>query len=217
MNDARQIFLDLDGPLLDGKAKHYYCYQSILMKYGFKPINVDKYWEMKRARVNRRELLSISGAEEIYDDFLASWLEIIESPEALAFDKVQEGAFDCLHDWKKRRIPVILVTRRKNKQALEEQLKRLELRSFLDAVLVCDHGGGSGKADAVRKMYPAQIYSENTLWIGDTEDDWEASISLGCKVVLLSNGLRNEEFLGSLEGALVRPSIVSVKDCISGG
>lgn len=217
MSDIKQIFLDLDGPLLDGKERHYFCYRSILERFGFKPIGIDEYWKKKRALVNRRDLLGMSGAEEIYDDFLVAWLGLIESPEVLALDKVQEGAVDCLRGWKEQGIELILVTMRKNRQAVEEQLTRLKLRPLLDVVLVCDHtDGGDGKADAVRNMFQGKLFEEHALWIGDTEADWEAAKSLGCGVVLLSNGLRDEACLRSLQGAVVKPSIASLKDEVMG-
>lgn len=213
MSEIKQIFIDLDGPLLDGKERHYFCYRTILVKFGFEPIGIDAYWRKKRERCDRRVLLSMSGAEGIYDDFLAAWLRLIESPEALELDKVQDGAIDCLIDWKKKKIELLLVTMRKNKQALEEQLKRLGLRPLLDGVLVCDHAdGGLGKADAVRKMYSGQKIKKDAVWIGDTEVDWEAAKSIGCNIVLISNGLRSEEYLTSLGDALVVPSIASLKD-----
>jgi phosphoglycolate phosphatase-like HAD superfamily hydrolase len=213
MSHIKQVFLDLDGPVLDGKDKHYHCYRSILERFGFKPIDIDEYWEKKRALVNRRDLLKISGAEAIYDDFLAAWLLLIESPNMLALDKVQAGAVDCLRSWKERGIELTLVTMRKNKQALEAQLNSTGLHQHLDAVLVCDHAdSGVGKADAVRNLFQGKVKKGGALWIGDTEADWEAAKSLGCDVVLLSNGLRNEAYLKTLEGAVVRPSITLVKD-----
>lgn len=217
MSGVKQIFVDLDGPLLDGKERHYFCYQHILEQFGFEPIEIDKYWEKKRARANRRDLLKMSGAEEIHDDFLAAWLALIESPEALALDKVQEGAIDCLRSWKKQRNQLVLVSMRKNKQALDDQLELLGLHPNLDAVLVCDHAnGGEGKADAVRKMFQGKRFNEDALWIGDTEVDWEAANFLECDVVLVSNGLRNEAYLRLLDGALVKPSIASLKDELLG-
>lgn len=211
MSDIKQIFLDLDGPLLDGKERHYFCYRSILERFGFEPIGIDEYWENKRARGNRKDLLNMSGAGEIYDDFLSAWLALIESPEVLALDKVQEGAVDCLRDWKEQGIELVLVTLRKDRQAVEEQLTRLKLRPLLDAVLVCAHAnGGGGKADAIRKMFPGASFEENALWIGDTEVDWEAARSLGCNIVLVANGLRCEEYLGTLKSAMIVPSISSI-------
>jgi phosphoglycolate phosphatase len=217
MSAVKQIFLDLDGPLLDGKERHYHCYRSILEKCGFKPIGIDEYWEKKRAMVNRRDLLNMSGAEEIYDDFLAAWLTMIESPDMLILDKVQEGAVDCLRAWKEQGIELTLVTMRKNKQALAGQLHSTGLRQFFDAVLACDHAdGGVGKADAVRAFSQGKVNKGGTLLIGDTEVDWEAAKSLECGVVLLSNGLRNEAYLRALQGAVVKPSIASLKDSVMG-
>ena len=153
----------------------------------------------------------MSGAQEIYDEFLASWLMIIESPEALALDKVQDGAKDCLLSWKSQGIRLTLVTLRKNKFALDEQLRLTGLRQILDDVLVCDHAdGGEGKAAAVSDFFQDRLSIQNSLWIGDTEADWQAAQSLGCRVVLLANGLRNEAYLRSLDGAEIKPSIMSL-------
>lgn len=217
MNDIKKIFLDLDGPLLDGRERHYFCYRSILQKFGFEPVGINEYWREKRARRNRRELLKLSGAEEIHDDFIAAWLALIESPEVLALDKLQEGAVDCLRGWKEQKKDLIVVTMRKDRQALDDQLRTFALYPLLDAVLVCDHAqGGAGKAAEVRKMYPNIRFEGNTLWVGDTEVDWEAARSLGCNIVLISNGLRSQEYLETLQGALVMPSISSVKDNVLG-
>lgn len=217
MSHIKQIFLDLDGPLLESKERHYHCYRSILERFGFKPIGIDEYWEKKRALVNRWDLLNMSGAEVIYDDYLAAWLTMIESPDMLALDKVQEGAVECLCSWKEQGIELTLVTMRKNKQALEVQLSSTGLRQHLDNVLVCDHEeGGVGKADAVRNLFQSKVNKGDALWIGDTEADWEAAKSLGCDVVLLSNGLRNEAYLRSLQGAVVKQSIASLKNSVLG-
>ncbi len=214
MSQIKHIFLDLDGPLLDGKEKHYYSYRSILEKFGFKPIGIDEYWEKKRSLVTRKYLLNLSGAGDIYKDFLAAWLLMIESPEVLALDKVQAGAVNCLRTWKEQRIQLILVTMRKNRQTLEDQLKVTGLRQFLDTVLVCDHAeGGVGKADAVREVFQAKMNKEEVLWIGDTEADWGAANSLGCNICLVANGLRNEKYLEALNNSQVVQSITSI--CLS--
>jgi phosphoglycolate phosphatase len=212
--------LDLDGPLLDGKQRHYSCYRNILEASGFEPIGIDEYWETKRGLVNRRELLKMSGAEAIYERFLAEWLLLIESPDALVLDRVQAGAIECLRNWKQERIEMILVTMRKNKNGLKQQLHSTGLGHHLDNVLVSDHAeGGEGKADAVRQFYSDGLdrqFFEEGVWIGDTEADWQAAKSLGCEVFLVSNGLRNEKYLRSLEGAVVEPSIASFQDVITG-
>lgn len=217
MKVVKQIFLDLDGPLLDGKQRHYQCYRRVLESFGFKPIGLDEYWEGKRALVNRWDLLNMSGAGDIYDGFLEVWLSMIEAAEMLALDRVQQDAIECLRCWKKQGIELSLVTMRKNKSALEEQLISTGLRNFLDTVLVCDHAdGGVGKAEAALKLFRGDLRKEDAVWIGDTEADWEAAKSIGCDIVLLSNGLRDEAYLRTLPGAIVKPSIGSLKNIVSG-
>lgn len=215
MVGVKQIFLDLDGPLLDGKERHYRCYKAILEQHGYTPIAIDEYWEKKRNLFNRRDLLDLSGAGKIYDIFLDDWHSMIETPEMLVLDKVQEGALECLQNWKAKGIALTLVTLRKNKSGLEAQLNITGLRSYLDAVFACDHAeGGEGKAAAVRSLCSDANSMCNSLWVGDTEADWTAASLLGCAVILVSNGLRNEPYLKSLAGALVKPSIRELKDLI---
>lgn len=213
VKDERSIFLDLDGPLLDGRERHYHCYQTILRNLGTEPISVNEYWDLKRAKINRRELLAMSGAEEFYDQFLTRWMEMIEQRNSLALDKVQEGAINRLEDWKQHGTSLYLVTMRRDKLGLEDQLVDLDLRPLLDEVMIVDHAlGGEGKANAVRKGFPGKKIDSDCIWIGDTEADWKAARSLGCSVILLFNGLRNEAYLRSLEGAVVRPSIAALSN-----
>lgn len=208
MNDIRQIFLDLDGPLLDGKERHYFCYQTILKRFGFEPVAIDEYWASKRNLASLGNILDMSGAGAIHDDFVAAWRQIIESPEALALDRVQEGAIDRLRHWKDKGVRQTLVTMRKNRCALEEQLALTGLRPLLDAVLVCDHvNGGRGKADAARCALQDNVKMNNTIWIGDTEIDWEAAQLLGCGIILVENGLRCREYLCNLNNSMLVPSI----------
>lgn len=210
-NTPHTIFLDLDGPLLDGKDRHYFCYQKIVRSFGLEPIGKEAYWEDKRNLGNRRDLLKRSGAESQYDAFLAAWLALIETPEILAFDQVQPGAMDCLRAWRIQGIRLVLVTLRADAKALEAQLERLGLRALLDVVLVCDHAsGGAGKARRVYEAFPGESFREKALWIGDTEADWEAAKALGCPVILVTNGLRTATYLESLGGAQVVSSIVEV-------
>jgi phosphoglycolate phosphatase-like HAD superfamily hydrolase len=159
--------------------------------------------------------LARSAAGSIYDEFLTAWLEMIESPEALNLDQLQEGAIECLRRWKAEGIHLTLVTMRQNKEALERQLALLELRPLLDSVLRCSHdAGGEGKAALVREKFPGLDYSAQALWVGDTEADWEAAQSLTCPIVLLANGLRNEEALSLLGPVEVVPSIASLINTI---
>lgn len=210
MKQIKQIFLDLDGPLLDGKLRHFYCYSKILHKYGFTPIGINEYWEKKKLLLNRRELLKLSNAESIYDEYLSEWIAAIETSESLALDEVQDDALKCLQTWKSLDIKLFLVTLRKNKEAVAEQLYLKGFTEYLDEILICDHvSGGTGKANAVREHPNIDIMPDNSIWIGDTEVDWEAARSLGMNIILVGNGLRDRTLLDQMPGGKV---VESIKD-----
>ena len=212
MNTMNRLFIDLDGPLLDGKRKHYYCYHRILEKYDFRPINIEEYWKKKREMIKPLDLLKYSGAEDIYHKYLTEWLELIESPYALSLDKVQDGAINCLDNWKSCGFEMILVTMRKNKHALELQLSSTGLENFFHTVLICDNAtNGVGKAGAVRSMFYESLPMDHSWWIGDTEADWEAAHLLGWQILMVANGLRSAECLSKYRNCKIFPSISSIE------
>src|SRR5690349_19782781 len=100
MDRISACILDLDGPLLDGKRRHYACYRDILAEHGYVALPCDAYWQMKRSRIDRRAQLAASGAGAIYDLFLRAWLERIELPVYLALDRVQPGALARIARWR---------------------------------------------------------------------------------------------------------------------
>ena len=192
------VILDLDGPLLDGRDRHYACYQAILEAAGHLPVDAARYWEMKRNRTDRLAQLAASGAEAIDEQFLPAWLDRIEAPELLALDRVQPGALDVLSRWKDRGIRLVLATLRRYPDRLRNQLAATGLDRLLDVVVVSRHAeGGAGKAREVWEAAPG-LNPGRALWIGDTEVDVAAARALGCPVWLLTCGLRTEAYLASL-------------------
>lgn len=205
----KTIILDLDGPLLDGVRRHYECYSKILSEHGFIPVSLDQYWELKRAKVDRNKLLALSGAGELYDKFIALWLERIESVEYLALDIVQPGAIATLIRWKQLDIRLILATMRNNIKNLEWQLEKFGLFPLLDHVVAVGSGqAGEDKANQVRPLL-LNSFAGQTVWVGDTEVDIFAARTLGVKVCALTCGLRTREYLTSLLPDMLEPNLVA--------
>lgn len=206
----KTIILDLDGPILDGRYRHYQCYSDILLENGYAPMPLDRYWEMKRNRVNRHEQLAISGSDRIYDNYLKAWIERIEKKKYLALDRLQPGVIEKLQEWKSNDIRLILTTLRNNKANLRWQLKLLDLLVLFDHVVV---GGMTNatdnKANKV-KQYISKGDTEFILWIGDTEVDVFAARQLGIKVCVVCCGLRTFDYLTSLNPDLLYPDVNSI-------
>lgn len=204
------LILDLDGPLLDGRLRHYVCYQKILTTHGYTPLDIDSYWQMKRERVDRRQQLAATQAEALYEEFLRSWLDLIEKPEFLAWDRIQPGVPEKLQQWRDQGVCLALATMRHSSAQLKWQLAEVGLDKYFAEVIVCSHGaGGRGKAEQVKQRLP-QLRPERCLWIGDTEADIEAARFMGCRVWAVTCGLRTAAYLKTLNPDFLSSSLVEV-------
>lgn len=205
------IILDLDGPILDSKLRHYQCYKDILEERGYTPMPREKYWEMKRKRQDRKRLLAVTGAEAIYDIFLTEWLDRIESMKMLALDKIQPNALTKLQEWRNLGLYMVLATMRQHPEQLHNQLRELEIKYFMDQIVVCDYlRGGIGKALAVKDVVQ-DFYPKRSLWVGDTEVDFEAAKFLGSPVWLIYQGIRSKAYLASLQTDFLSESIADIE------
>ena len=192
------VVVDLDGPLLDGRERHYRCYSDILEEHGITPLAQRVYWQRKRERTDRREMLAMSGADGLYDTFLASWMERIEQRRYLALDRLQEGVVDILARWRSRGVFLVLATMRNNPRNLQWQLRQVGLHDLFDRIIVVGSGAaGRNKGAEVREKVP-ELDPKNALWIGDTEVDVRAAHELGMPICVLGCGLRTPEYLMTL-------------------
>lgn len=195
----KTIIMDLDGPILDGRLRHYQCYSDILSERGFVPMTIDRYWEMKRQRVDRHKQLAVSGAEEIYDKYLSIWLSRIEEKEYLQLDNLQPGAVQKIREWKASGLNLLLITMRNNKNNLFWQLGLFELLPLFERVVAVGNTEIAGdKAEAI-VSYVEEADRDSILWIGDTETDINAARLIGVKVCAVSCGLRTLEYLAALK------------------
>jgi len=208
----RTIVLDLDGPLLDGMYRHYQCYSDILTAHGFDPIPMHQYWEMKRNRVDRRQLLTLSNSAGIYDEFLAAWMGRIETKEYLALDRLQDHVVDILRDWKKSGIRLLLATMRNNAANLHWQLGELGIAQLLDEVVVVGSSqAGASKSAEIRPLLN-DIRLNEVIWVGDTEVDIYAAREMGVEVCALTCGLRAEEYLASLLPDMIEENLSALAE-----
>ena len=205
---ASAIVLDLDGPILDVRDRHYACYARIVRELGAQALPAAAYWNLKRAGRTPRDVFARSADQERYPEFARRWLDLIESPEALTLDRVHQGAKQWLEASRSAGHELVLATLRQNSHALEEQLDRLDLTRFFDAVVACSPSAGAeGKAARATQAAHHPV----TLWIGDTELDARAASIAGCRCALVTSGLRDENYLRALNAGPVISSLSELK------
>jgi phosphoglycolate phosphatase len=206
----RTIFIDLDGPILDGRFRHYQCYSDILRENGYTPISLDAYWKMKRQRLDRHRQLVASGADGIYDAFLLAWHEKIEQKRYLALDRLQPGAFARMQEWRTNGMMLTLVTMRNNGENLRWQLGTFNLSELFDRILAVGTADGwEGKAAAARPLVK-EAGASSVAWIGDTEADIEAARALNVTACVVGCGLRTQDYLATLSPDFLFPDLDSV-------
>lgn len=181
------IFIDLDGPILDGKKRHYECYKDIVSELNGTVIPQEEYWNLKRQKQNHYILYELSQLKDKTDIFMSRWVTLIEDKEYLQYDELKPNIKVALTEIGSFGNKVILVTMRKNKDNLFWQLEKLGLCHFFDKILICDGIDINSKAEQI-----ADSFGGGNLFIGDTEIDIYTADVLDMDFVGINNGLRSK-------------------------
>jgi phosphoglycolate phosphatase-like HAD superfamily hydrolase len=188
------VMVDLDGTLLDTRRRHHAVYLESLRELGGEPIDLARLWRARRRGVGWPAVLATTLRRPLEQGELASFQQRfaarIESPDMLALDRIHPGARSALAQLRRRGLRTVLITARRDAQALRQQLHALDLDEAFDRVLAT--GGQAKHASA------ADLKDRIGLWIGDTEEDLSAARALGAPVCLVCSGIRSRGMLAKL-------------------
>ena len=190
------IFWDLDGPILDVRDKYFNVYKDILLSNNCKYLSVEEYWELKRSKVNNKNILLKTNCKISLEIFQINWLKKIETDEYMKYDKLQPGIIEVLSKAIKSN-KMIIVTLRHSEEMLLKQLKTFGLRKYFIDVL----SSGDDVKPRWKMKYNLVTYflknekRENHVMIGDTETDILAGNKLGFYTIAVLCGIRNRELL----------------------
>ena len=203
------VFLDLDGPILDNREKYYRLYRDLLWETPCRPLTMSQYWCLKRDRTPEHEILNRSAVpHSLHRDYLKARARLIESVDYLSLDRVWPG----VHQWLNRCSdvnPTYLVTMRKRRRSLLTQLDRLKVLPYFHEVLSVDNNNGDWQVKH-RLLQSYVAAGEPSVIIGDTEADIEAGHHLGIPTVAVRSGIRNDSHLAETGPSLVVDSLVDV-------
>lgn len=184
------IYTDLDGTLLEDKFRHYKCYCDIIHKFGGIVLDITDFWENKRNKVPRNILLEKSKFAGSYEDYFTEWVERIEQPEYLEKEILKPRIFEVLDYLRQHCDKLVLVSMRKNRNNLLNELTVLGIRDYFDDIIIGSVLNGQTKADLVKKVEELKC-----LVLGDTEDDQMLAEKLSCDFIAVTNGLRDKQYL----------------------
>lgn len=187
---AAQIALDLDGTLISCEQK-----QISVLRYaaaGIAPVDLRKAWESKRNGCNTANALKLLGvSEDAAKAITTRWEENVENPCWLSLDTVFSDVRDTLLRLRHQGFHLSLITARKRKHWLTQQLSWLGLRNELTSVTVVNPANSIFEKSVILSLIKPIVF------IGDTESDGEAAKRSGIPFHAVSTGQRSREFLKS--------------------
>jgi phosphoglycolate phosphatase-like HAD superfamily hydrolase len=191
--NGRIMFCDFDGTIIDLKPKIYHLYQdAVRHSGGGKILPPEQYWPLKRVKTDEKVIANLSAVID-YPKYAAYRAENLESQEYHLYDALLYRVYKTLQQLQRDEYELVLVSARSNCALLIDELNRLKLSSFFRNV-IC---GGNDKHTII--LGAGYNPTNDSLIIGDTEDEVTAGKALGITTVSVRSGLRNRDFLAALQ------------------
>lgn len=194
----KNIFIDLDGTLIDIAPRHHRVYEACVCSYNGRALLLDKYWQLKRDDTPWRDILPMSGIDaSLESDFLKLFISKIESPDELSQDRLFADSLSVLEKLSDNH-NLYLLSLRRNESALNQEIDELGIRRFFKQILSGHSETKSGtltkKAEIIRSI---GVDPQSVTVIGDTEADIVAAQDIGATSIALRSGIRSDKFLAA--------------------
>ena len=187
---TRNIFIDLDGTLLDIESRYLNLFQYMCKIFKINKINSSEFWQQKRGGETNIQILSrLEYNKNLINNFQNKWVSLIEENFWLEFDSLQIDTVDFLNMLIEKKYKIFLLTGRNNRQSLLQQLKKLGINHYFESIFNVDTS-----EMVAQKKYFLDVHKPE-FFIGDSESDYSACKNSGIKFFCVSNGFRNKIFL----------------------
>ena len=191
---ANSLAFDFDGTLVNCKTRQTEVLRSILRRKECNMLQLDfnKWWKYKTNGSSTFDaLVKMKVSGEIAKYISKSWIDIIENPEWLDLDKLNDNVIPLLSQLNNSNKPTFIVTARKSEYFFLNQIKKLSIDQHFNKYFVVDpNQSKEQKIEILRKLKPS-------LFIGDTENDFFSANESGVKFIAVSSGQRSKQFLSS--------------------
>lgn len=191
------IYLDLDGPILDVSNRYYSVHQTIAERYQFNPLDKQQYWDLKRSHTPINQILKYCSVDISSEDYSKHWLRLIERRDFLEHDKLFPETKDILGALGKNS-RLILVTLRKNIENLIWELEHLAIKDLFHYILVKSNNAGTSMIKQELVKSDPLFSPKSSLIVGDTEIDILAGKTLNIRTIACTQGIRSKDFLLNL-------------------
>lgn len=180
-----QLWLDLDGTLLDTWERHWAAYRRACRATGQRPKPKARFKSLKRQGPKAAAVLTAALDPRRQALFRRVQLRWIEDPGLLARDRPFPGTTAFLK-WARQHFELHLATARASELNTRRQLRNLGWLGLFESVAVTN--GKSGRP--ANKTALARTLRGPSLWVGDTEAEAEAARTAGAPFFACTRGIR---------------------------
>lgn len=144
-----KILIEMDGPLVDVRARYYEVHRRIMIELGLPAVSPDPFWRLVR-RDEPTEAFVPGGRAKHAERYARRFTELSECDDVLMLDEAQDDAAGALRSLK----PLgesILITLRLNRPGAQDVMNRLDLSAYF--LRVCGLSQSQGRReDQLREL-----------------------------------------------------------------
>ncbi len=203
--------LDLDGTLIDSFARHGLLLEELLQEYAPEfHVRTAEYMDYKRSGHNNYQYLTecLGLPETTARKICHKWVEHIEDPDWLQYDKLYGDALPFLESIKSHGDQIIFLSARQNAASAHAEVRRLGLDQYADEIIFVNQTAQyPTKAAYLGKLLSSSAKSSlflpvecDIIIIGDTEDEFGAALANQIPPFILSRGFRSSGYLSKVLG-----------------
>ncbi|MBN1645256.1 HAD family hydrolase [Candidatus Woesearchaeota archaeon] len=201
------IFCDFDGVIIDNSDKLYSIYRDLMKEKRI--LSKIEYWNLKKIKIPEEEIIKKTfNNENFIQGYMEKRKDMIEDEKFLEFDRLIANSIESIKKLKENN-KVILLTKRKNKNNLFTQLRKMKILNIFDEILV---SGTVSKKDLILKS--SLFAKDQSVIVGDTEEEISVGKNLGIQTIAVLTGLRARKFLENYKPDLIIESINDIRTCL---
>jgi|APSaa5957512535_1039671.scaffolds.fasta_scaffold34092_2 phosphoglycolate phosphatase-like HAD superfamily hydrolase len=206
MDKKNHYIFDYDGTLVDTLEGYYDIHKELCSTYNIKPLSLDAYFNLRRSGSGEVSILKENFSLLVKDERIASDFAYLAEMERFQRKyKVKKGVVELLESINNIGAKISLCTFRRSQNLLIRDLKQKNIINFFSDIVSRGMPEFRSETNKVRMLESIIVDYEKTIFIGDTEGDFYSANKAGISSLILSDGLRNHNFLKSI-------GVVSIKD-----
>lgn len=201
------ILFDFDGTLINSQGRLYTLFKELCPEC---KMTYDEYWEIKRNRVNQKDILS---KYFLYDDekirlFHELWLKKVEDRERLKLDMPVDGVNDILERLLYT-YDLFLVTNRQSEERALEEVSRFKWTGMFSKILVTE------QKVSKKELIEREIsITPEDVFISDTGEDIKTARELGIKSIAVTWGVLNKNILAEYSPTIIVESVNELENVL---